>query len=282
MARRHFFFVRKQCIITDMKKKNRNKLILFIGVGLIIALTALLLFLPGGKKDPVDTTALDGPATEEEPADISDVTEEMTETPTEAPVLITAVPATESTEEPTEALVDGAGSHAGKLGSSFNIPEGFYDISPKGYQEGYFYVFENPERKMRLQVAEYHLEERRVGFDGEYTVYHNMYKNDPGTDVTYDKKEDNHYVISGYSEDYAKIFYIESYKYADRNEVQIMAEYPNDGWKETCDGLLDVLLDSYTYTFISNPDQKQTEADPFADPYADPGEDPNGDSAFGQ
>lgn len=263
----------------------KKKLPLILGLVVIILVTAALLFLPFGKSDTLEESkkpgADTGEATEQPAEEGSAVTEASTElqVPTETdPRVITEQPTqTITTEEATEALVPAEGPQVGKLGSSFTIPEGFYDFSPRGHEDGYFHIYRNPELDMQLQVAEFHLEDRRVGFDGEYTVFHNMYKNDTGTEVTYDTKEEDHYVISGYTQDGARAFYIEAYKYVDRNEVQITADYPSDGNEDTCREMLDVLLDSYRYDYIPNPDQKQTEADPFPDPFADPYAEPEAD-----
>lgn len=180
-----------------------------------------------------------------------------------------------TTEEVTEAPVDGAGLHQGKLGSNYSVPEGFYDISPEDHEEGYYYIYRNPERNMLLQVAEFRLEDRRVGFDGEYNVLHNLYLNDDSSYVTYDTKDDNHYVISGYLDHRTKVFYYEGYKYPDRNEVQIYSEYPNDGWKDSCDEFLDALLDSYEYHFVSDPERSRREEETTEDPYWEQYEDPS-------
>ncbi|MCR4838150.1 MAG: hypothetical protein K5897_04325 [Eubacterium sp.] len=178
-------------------------------------------------------------------------------------------------EEVTEAPVDGAGLHQGKLGSNYSVPEGFFDISPEDHEEGYYYIYRNPERNMLLQVAEFRLEDRRVGFDGEYNVLHNLYLNDDSSYVTYDTKDDNHYVISGYLDHRTKVFFYEGYKYPDRNEVQIYSEYPNDGWKDSCDEFLDALLDSYEYHFVSDPERSRREEETTEDPYWEQYEDPS-------
>ena len=289
MAPGHFFFAEKKCIILFSRepdrllkktagKKMKKKLPLILGLVVIILVTAALLFLPFGKSDAPEKSG--EPGVDTEVATEQPVTEstKVTEIPTESqvstetdPRVITEQPTQAvTTEETTEALVPAEGPQVGKLGSSFTIPAGFYDFSPREHEDGYFHIYRNPELDMQLQVAEFHLEDRRVGFDGEYTVFHNMYKNDTGTEVTYDTKEDDHYVISGYTQNGARAFYIEAYKYVDRNEIQITADYPCDGNEDTCREMLDVLLESYRYDYIPNPDQKQTEADPFADPLADP------------
>ena len=248
----------------------KKRLPIILGLTLIVLLTAGLLFFPFGKEDAGDSpdiqrniTEISRPVGEKNSETGQELPHATEETVPGGAVSTSEIPTevqTETeTEEVTEALVSGSGPHNGSLGSSYTIPDGFYDKSPKSHEEGYYYIYENPERDMLLQVAEFHLENQRVGFDGEYTVLHNMYRNDPGSYVIRDEKENLHYLISGYTQDESRVFYIEGYKYPDRNEVQIYSEYPNDEWKDTCDEYLDQLLNSYQYFFVSNPDQKQTE-----------------------
>lgn len=249
-----------------MKRKYKYLLSVLV---IILVTVGVIFLLPGGddKKDggeiknkPQTPATETGSPTEEgrqEPA--GGATESrIPELPTEAGT----VAATERrvTEEPaTEELPDGSGMHKGMLGSSYEIPEGFLDHSPGATEDGYIFLYENREYDMTIQVAEFHLDKKQIGFDMEYSILHNMYGSDTGTQVTYDKKEDDHYVISGYTKDRTRVFYVEGFKHPDRNEVQITSEYPNDGTKPDCDRMLEVLQDSLRYDFVSNPDQKQEE-----------------------
>jgi len=249
-----------------MKRKYKYLLSVLV---IILVTVGVVFLLPGGddKKDGGDTTNKQqtpateaGSPTEERRQETTGgkeakVTESrMPEMPTEA------VTERRVTEEPTtEAPPDGSGIHKGKLGSSYEIPEGFLDISPGQTEDGYIFLYENREYDMTIQVAEFHLDKKQIGFDMEYSILHNMYQTDTGTEVTYDKKEDDHYVISGYTKGRTRVFYVEGFKHPDRNEVQITSEYPNDGTKPECDRMLEVLQDSLKYDFVSNPDQKQEE-----------------------
>ena len=263
-----------------MKKK---KWIVYLGVTAIGALAILLLFLlPGSKeKDTGDPGTDPGVSTEGKSGEnTKDKTEEKTENKTDAkPEGDTGKETegktedlTESTEEKStsggngsetastevateEQMVDGAGRHEGKLGSVYEIPEGFYDISPGKVEEGYFYSYTNPEYEMSLQISEFQLKKRSVGFETEYYVLHNMYQNDAGTQVTYDVLEDNHYVMP------------------DGNMVQISSEYPASPNKAECDSFLEVVQDTFEYHFLPDPDKPteeegttQVTEDPFQQP----------------
>ena len=234
----------------------KKKVMLLSSVAVIILVTLVLVFLlPGGGKKEDSGEA---PVTEQAPDVSTEKTEERSEKKTESvtvteeqPVVVTRATTEEVT---TEVVIDGSGHHTGKLGSSYDIPEGFQDVSPKEHEEGYYYIYKNPEYDMTLQVAEFHSKGKEVSFETEYSVLHNLYKTDVGTYVTYDKKEENHYVISGYTENQTKVFYVEGFKQLDRNEVQIYSEYPNDRNKAACDRMLEVLQDTYQYYFVENPD----------------------------
>ena len=229
-----------------MKKKAK----ILITVAMIAVVTAVLvILLPGSSKEGDSGEA---PPTEA----VTEVVTTEQRTVTES----TEIWIPQVTEEPTtEEVIDGSGFHKGKLGSTFEIPEGFRDVSPKDTEDGYFFIYENPEYQMTLQVAEFRMEEKDISFDVEYTVLHNRYKADQGTTVTWDKKEDDHYVISGFTEDRSKVFYIEGFKHPDRNEVQIYSLYPNDSNKTKCDTFLELLQDTLQYNFVSDPGRNTEE-----------------------
>ncbi len=245
-----------------MKKK---KAFLFLGIFLIILTTvALVLLLPSGKKDSeVDEKQDAGMNRTEAPGPASTTEQKSEQEPETQEAWRTALSEAEQriesdteakTEKKTEKIVDGSGKHNGYLGSSYEIPEGFQDVSPAPSEDGYIYLYKNPERDMILQVTEYRLEKRNIGFEAEYSVYHNMYKNDSGTEITYDEMDGNRYCISGYTADGTRVFYLEGFKKPDRHEVQIYSEYPNDAGKEDCDRLLEVLQDTLDYTFVTDPE----------------------------
>ena len=257
---------------------NKKKITLVLGLAVIVVVTVALLFLPLGKKEEKELPEENETSTEQEPE--KETTEQTVATEQMTTERMTAEVPPATTEQATEARVDGSGPHKGKLGSSFTIPDGFYNISPKGETEGNIYIFEDPERNMILQVEEYYLPDRPIGFDGQYTVFHNMYQSDPGTYVINDEKNDDHYIITGYTDDRSRVFYIESSKYSGRNEVRLTAEYPNDETKEENDALLEAFLKSYSYTYVSAVEQRKQEQEEqerweeqeelFNDPTADP------------
>ena len=206
------------------------------------------------------TESVSGKETEEkEGSDTSATTEKATKETTEGSETDTSKTETETEQSQMNTYPDGSGLHSGRLGSSFEIPEGFEDRSTNTEEEGYFYIFYHPEYDMKLQVAEYHLNNKKISFEMEYSVLHNMYHSDVGSEVTYDVKEDDHYVISGYTDNRTRVFYVEGFKKPDRNEVQISGDYPWDDNKTVCDGFLEVLQNTLQYNFIANPDQKKEE-----------------------
>ena len=249
--------------------KRKVRLVIAVAVIVLVTVVLVLLLPGGGKKNGTEETPgpMDTPSesvTTEGKSAGEKQEDNQSEGNTEHPVVQLPTeggnPGTvteKATETATEKIIDGSGSHKGKLGSSFEIPEGFRDISPKGHENGYFYVFENPDYGMRLQVEESHLTDRDVSFETEYSVLHNLYKTDTGTQVTYDKKEDTHYCISGYTNGGKTVFYVEGFKHPDRNEVQIYSEYPNDANKAVCDGFLEVLQDTLEYHFVEDPDRTE-------------------------
>lgn len=256
-----------------MKKK---KGLLLLGICLIILVTVgLVLFLPSGKKAEeagkkeaeVSTTETKNGKTPEDKTGekTGDEKADAGQTATTREAWRTALSEADArreaetevrTEKPTEKIVDGSGHHEGYLGSGYDIPEGFRDVSPAPTEEGYIYLYQNPEYDMNLQVTEYRLNKRNIAFEAEYSVYHNIYKNDAGTEITYDVVEDNHYVISGYTSDKSRVFYIEGFKKATGYEVQIYSDYPNDAKKGECDAFLEVLQDTLTYSFVTDPASK--------------------------
>ncbi len=247
----------------------KKKMLIMIGVlGIVLVTILLLVMLPGTKRTNSATDE-----TTEKPSEITlqPVTEQPTEKPSEpgpvgkltesGPDRKTEEQTEEKTQKQTEEApkIDGAGEHRGKLGSVFTIPEGFYDVSPKPTDQGYYYSYEHPEYGMRIQIAEYHEEKLPVSFHMQYSVFHNLYKNDSSTRVFTDEDKGSEYVISGYLGSEEEYFYLKGMKKLDRNVVQITAQYPDGEHEDECEDLLSQILDSYDYQFVSNPDQKQEE-----------------------
>ena len=241
----------------------KKKVLIMIGVlGIVLVTILLLVMLPGKEKTDSVTEQITESTEERMPTERSSTeglsTEKITEQKTEQKT-------EERTEEKTESqteeapMIDGSGEHRGKLGSEFTIPEGFYDVSPEPTEQGYYYCYEYPEYEMRIQIAEYHEEKLPVSFHMQYSVFHNLYKNDSSTRVTTDEDNGSEYVIEGFQNNGEEYFFLKGMKKLDRNVVQITAQYPNGEHKEECDALLSQIMDSYDYQFISNPDQKQEE-----------------------
>lgn len=272
-----------------MDKKTGKKLnkipVIVVSVLLIAALTLVLVFLPDSGKgknseNGGENSSSDTPATSQDSEDVADSGEEKpseTESPEQGLTednsgsgleadtetgTNSGASTTETTEEiSTEApVIDGAGEHKGKLGSIYTIPVGFNDVSPESTERGYYYFYEHPEYGMSVQISEYHEENLPVSFEMQYNVYHNLYKNDTSTRVVSDEATDTVYTIEAYTGEEKDYFYLKGMKMLDRNVVQIRIQYPAEENEETCKNLLSEILDSYSYQFISNPDQKTEKA----------------------
>ena len=265
--------------------KKMNKVpIIVVAVILIMALTLVLVFLPGGNKekssenggeemntaaDPAEQKSEENKSAEQKNGENNseegttgqksagsgseEKTEEKTEAEKSSDVNKTEIATEAETETP---VIDGAGEHKGKLGSVFTIPKGFNDVSPESTEQGYYYFYEQPEYGMSVQISEYHEDNLPVSFEMQYNVFHNLYKNDTGTRVVSDEATDTVYTIEGYTGGEKDYFYFKGMKTLDRNVVQIRIQFPAGENEETCRTFLFEILDSYSYQFISNPDKK--------------------------
>jgi hypothetical protein len=275
---------KRQTMENEPKKKLNKIPVIVVSVILIIALTLVLVLLPGGKEksteEDIEDSSSDVQITTQDTEEMSasgegtgsdtespeqnsevNITEAVTEKNTETGTNSGMNKTEEATEIVTEApVIDGAGEHKGKLGSVYTIPEGFNDVSPQNTEQGYYYFYEHPEYGMSVQISEFHEENLPVSFEMQYNVYHNLYKNDTSTRVVSDEATETAYTIEAYTDDGIDYFYLKGMKMLDRNVVQIRIQYPAGGNETACRTLLFEILDSYSYQFVSNPDQKTEKA----------------------